>query len=71
MCGNLVWRRKRKGKISEKRTNFVVIVDLHVGAVSVFGKKSDVVCGFFFGVFLCGFAVFELPYAPSSDILTP
>ena len=31
--------------------------DLDVRVVSVFGKKSDAVCSFF-GVFLCGFAVF-------------
>ena len=36
---------------------------LHVRAVSVFGKKSDVVCGFF-GVFLCGFSVFGPPLRP-------
>ena len=30
---------------------------VYVGAVSIFGKKSEVVCGFF-GAFLCGFAVF-------------
>ena len=32
---------------AEKRTNFIDIVGLHVRAVSVFGKKSDAVCGFF------------------------
>ena len=36
---------------------------LHVRAVSVFVKKSDAVCGFF-GVFLCGFAVFGPPLRP-------
>ena len=38
-------------------------VGLHVHAVSVLGKKSDGVgvCVCFFGVFLCGFAVFRPP----------
>ena len=41
---------------------------LHVRAVSVFGKKSDAVCGFF-GVFLCGFSVSDPPYAPLQELV--
>ena len=42
-------KREREGRISEK-ISFVVIVGLDVRAVSVFGKKSDAVCGLrFFG----------------------
>ena len=49
------------GFIQAKALNLVV--GLHVRVVSVFGKKSNTVCGFF-GVFLCGFAVFGPPLRP-------
>ena len=63
-------KKERKGRISEKRTNFVVIVDLHVHAVSVFGKKIR--CNLqFFGVFLFSFVVFEPPLPPSCCLVPP
>ena len=40
-----------------------------VRAASVFRKKSVAVCGFF-GVFLCGFAVFGPPLRPRHKGLT-
>ena len=50
---------------AEKRTNFVDIVGLHVRAVSVFGKKSDAVCGFL--VYFCMVLRFlDPPYTPLS-----
>ena len=56
-------KKERKGRILEKRTNFLIsTVDLHVRAVSVFGEKSDAVCGFF-GVFLIGYGT---PFTPPS-----
>ena len=49
------------GFIQAKGLNLVV--GLHVRAVSVFGKR--IYCGLrFFGVFLCGFAVFGAPLRP-------
>ena len=44
---------------AEKRTNFVDIVGLHVRAVSVFGKKSDAVCGFL--AYFCAASRFSDP----------
>ena len=62
-CVAIFYEEGKEGRILEKRTNFLIsTVDLHVRAVSVFGKKSDAVCGFF-GVFLIGFGT---PFTPPS-----
>ena len=63
--GQSSMKKERKERIIEKRTNFVVKwASIHTRAASIFGKKSDAVCVIFFYVFLCGFAVFELPLCP-------
>ena len=58
-------KKERKGRITEKRTNFVVKwVSIHARAVSIFGKKSDAVCVFFFlriSVWFCGFRAPIMP----------
>ena len=47
----------------QKLTSFVVIVGLHVRAVSVFRKKFDAVCGFL--AYFCAVQRFsDPPYAP-------
>ena len=56
-------KKEGKGRISEKKTNFTIIVGLHVRAISVFRKKSDAVCGFL--AYFCVVLWFsDPPYAP-------
>ena len=51
------------GTISEERTNFVVIVDLHVRAVSEFrGKKSNAICDLL--AYFCTVLRFSDPLTP-------
>ena len=63
-CMALFYKEGTEGETFRKRTNFIVIVGLHVHAVSVFGKKSDAVCGVL--AYFCVVLRFsDPPYAPS------
>ena len=63
-CVAIFYEEGKGGKNFRKKiTSFVVIVGLQVRAVSVFGKKSDAVCGFL--AYFCAVLRFsDPPYAP-------